>query len=325
MTSRTGLSRRIQVAFALIGAMSTAPMAIAQQGTITACVSKAGSPRFVASVEDCKNNETAVTWNIVGPQGPAGPPGDPGAQGPTGPQGPQGSTGPQGPQGVTGAQGPQGMQGSKGDTGAQGPKGDAGPQGPKGDTGPQGPKGDTGPQGPQGNVGPQGAQGAVGPSGPSGAGIAANFNCPAGSWVSGFDAAGAPMCVSASPPIIASGTVTLFATPTSPVFLDLDTGAVSVTNDGTADICNSVAVCGGFATMAGVADQFIVPANAEPDRQFCQAALPSLNNGPRIISPGVPGGTYWCIRTNGGHVASIILSNEGNGTLPVQIKYVTWQ
>lgn len=43
-----------------------------------------GNLRRTYSPRDCRNHETAISWNITGPQGPAGP------QGPTGPQGPPG-------------------------------------------------------------------------------------------------------------------------------------------------------------------------------------------------------------------------------------------
>jgi hypothetical protein len=83
----------------------------------------------------CSANETALDWNITGPQGP---------------------------QGIQGPQGSPGIQGPKGDQGSQGPQGSPGIQGPKGDQGIQGPKGD---QGIQGTQGPQGIQGIEGPKG----------------------------------------------------------------------------------------------------------------------------------------------------------------
>jgi hypothetical protein len=75
----------IAVAFVLfraLGAQSTS-------GVIYAC-SGQGHLRVVAANESCKNNETAVQWNIVGPAGPQGDegprglpglPGTPGANG----------------------------------------------------------------------------------------------------------------------------------------------------------------------------------------------------------------------------------------------------
>lgn len=67
---------------------------------------------YIVGPDDaCKKKETALDWNIQGPQGPAGP------QGPKGDTGPQGATGPQGPQGPAG---PQGQTGSTGPTGLSG-------------------------------------------------------------------------------------------------------------------------------------------------------------------------------------------------------------
>lgn len=67
--------------------------------------------------------ETAVDWNVTGPQGP---------QGPQGPAGPVGAAGPPGPKGDAGPQGAKGEKGDKGETGPQGlpgAKGDPGPAG----------------------------------------------------------------------------------------------------------------------------------------------------------------------------------------------------
>lgn len=54
----------------------------------------AGQLRVVDSPEDCRRNETPISWSREGPQGP---------QGPEGPQGPQGPEGPPGPPGADGA------------------------------------------------------------------------------------------------------------------------------------------------------------------------------------------------------------------------------
>lgn len=56
--------------------------------TINGCVDPAGLVRIIAATGTCHSNETAISWNTVGPQGPAGQ---------QGPAGPQGATGPQGP------------------------------------------------------------------------------------------------------------------------------------------------------------------------------------------------------------------------------------
>jgi len=54
--------------------------------TIQGCYSNGnGSLRRVNSPSDCNNSETAISWNITGPQGLQGP------AGPSGPQGPPGT------------------------------------------------------------------------------------------------------------------------------------------------------------------------------------------------------------------------------------------
>src|SRR5262249_14616117 len=61
-------------------------------GTIQACYNDTnGNLRLVSSPGDCRNHETAISWDITGPAGPPGPPGPPG---PAGSPGPQGSPGP---------------------------------------------------------------------------------------------------------------------------------------------------------------------------------------------------------------------------------------
>jgi hypothetical protein len=108
-----------------------------------------------------------------------------GAQGPAGPAGPQGPQGSSGVNGMTGPQGPAGPVGPIGPTGAQGlpgPPGSVGPIGPQGLLGPAGPKGD------------QGIMGLQGPQGPSGVSGLANFSCPTGQNVTGFDATAKPVC-----------------------------------------------------------------------------------------------------------------------------------
>ncbi len=48
--------------------------AVAAAGTIRACVTtNSGAIKIVGASESCKNNETLLEWNIMGPQGPAGP------------------------------------------------------------------------------------------------------------------------------------------------------------------------------------------------------------------------------------------------------------
>ena len=56
---------------------------------IFACVNNSsGEIKLVAQSATCKNNETLVVWNVVGPQGPIGPVGPQGPAGPIGPAGP---------------------------------------------------------------------------------------------------------------------------------------------------------------------------------------------------------------------------------------------
>lgn len=157
-------------------------------------------------------DEMAITIGAVGPDGPQGEIGPIGPQGPQGERGPLGDPGPQGEQGIQGPPGPQGEQGSQGIRGETGPQGEQGPQGLQGEQGPQGEQGEVGPTGPQGVAGPPGSegptgppglngmdgpqgpqgdpgpQGVPGPPGPPGPGAAlAGQQCPAGSFVIGFD------------------------------------------------------------------------------------------------------------------------------------------
>ena len=107
------------------------PSVVIAQGTtqIHGCV-KNGNLRIIGPTESCKQNETPLAWNIVGPSGPPGP------QGPAGIPGPQGGPGPQGPIGLTGPIGPTGPQGQQGVPGPQGTQGVQGPQGLQGPAGP---------------------------------------------------------------------------------------------------------------------------------------------------------------------------------------------
>lgn len=61
---------------------------------IHACVAKDGTIRIVGATTACKIQETALDWNITGPEGPQG---DPGAQGLSGQDGATGAQGPRGP------------------------------------------------------------------------------------------------------------------------------------------------------------------------------------------------------------------------------------
>ena len=199
------MTRSAGIAGGFVVALALAPISADAQ-VISACVNNSdGTLRIVAPNTTCRNNETLLPWNAVGPQGLPGLPGPQGVPGPAGTVGPAGAPGPAGTPGAPGAQGPAGptgltgATGLTGPTGAVGPAGPAGPQGavgPKGDTGATGPqgiqgltgaKGDTGATGPQGPVGPQGitgltgATGATGAQGPAGGPVAARaFLCTNG-------------------------------------------------------------------------------------------------------------------------------------------------
>jgi Collagen triple helix repeat (20 copies) len=98
---------------------ATAAITAVSTATINACESNAnGTIKIVTDPSQCNpKNETAISWNTVGPQGSVGP---------TGPQGPAGPIGPQGDTGATGATGPQGDKGAPGPTGPQGASGASG-------------------------------------------------------------------------------------------------------------------------------------------------------------------------------------------------------
>jgi hypothetical protein len=118
----------------------------------------------------------------------------------SGSQGPAGPIGPVGPQGAPGATGPAGAPGSQGPAGSAGPvgpQGISGAAGPTGALGPQGTQGPTGPAGPAGALGPRGIpgiDGAQGPVGPSGTSAYANFSCPGGQSITGFNSVSQPVC-----------------------------------------------------------------------------------------------------------------------------------
>ena len=73
-------------------------------GTIHACLLKSlEQVRIIdPSKQQCRANETPLSWNQTGPKGATGP------RGATGPTGPRGATGPTGARGATGPQGPAG-------------------------------------------------------------------------------------------------------------------------------------------------------------------------------------------------------------------------
>ncbi len=84
---------------------------------ISVCVKNSGLVYVIGESfkrQDCKKNDSLLSWNIVGPQGLKGNKGD---------IGPKGDTGEQGSIGLTGSQGVQGEPGPKGDRGEQGSSG----------------------------------------------------------------------------------------------------------------------------------------------------------------------------------------------------------
>jgi hypothetical protein len=90
-------------ALALAGGLAYASIPDSD-GTIHACLLKSlEQVRIIdPSEQQCRPNETPISWSQTGPQGATGP------TGATGPQGATGATGPQGATGATGSPGPRG-------------------------------------------------------------------------------------------------------------------------------------------------------------------------------------------------------------------------
>lgn len=83
--SARALTAAIAALLAMAGAAYAGVSALTAAEVITACKNEAtGQIRIVADASECRNQETAITWNT---EGPPGPPGPPGAQGPPGPAG----------------------------------------------------------------------------------------------------------------------------------------------------------------------------------------------------------------------------------------------
>src|SRR3954470_24371093 len=109
---------RIVVPLAIVAAVTVGTVALAAGRTTTAssvikaCYKPSNGTIYVIGQDtgrsECQPNDTAIEWNVQGPQG---------IPGPTGPQGPPGPRGEQGQQGIPG---PQGDKGEKGDPGAPG-------------------------------------------------------------------------------------------------------------------------------------------------------------------------------------------------------------
>ncbi len=119
MSATTQLSNILNRTICALALVICAPLAafahgdtpFGTAGVIHACREPlTGIIRLITS-GNCLRTETAVHWNIAGPQGP---------QGPEGPQGPAGAMGPQGPEGPQGSQGPEGPQGPQGPPGPAG-------------------------------------------------------------------------------------------------------------------------------------------------------------------------------------------------------------
>ena len=107
MKSNSMLVLAIAAAF-VAGTMVTTTIVATQSDTITACVndkSNGKDLRIVDSADECKKNESPLTWNTVGPQGPAGPQGETGAAGADGADGTNGADGADGTNGADGADG----------------------------------------------------------------------------------------------------------------------------------------------------------------------------------------------------------------------------
>jgi hypothetical protein len=90
----------------MVGALlvATAGFVAAQSSPqiITGCYHNTTKVLRVLTSGSCDpKNETAISWNQVGPQGPQGEQGPQGPAGPAGPQGPQGEMGPSGISGLT--------------------------------------------------------------------------------------------------------------------------------------------------------------------------------------------------------------------------------
>ena len=94
------MKRRILIGAALVAVLAVAgtTYAFAAAGasttqTINACVNHQGEMRLVAVAGACRGNETALSWNTVGPTGPQGTQGNPGVAGRDGQPGPAGPQG----------------------------------------------------------------------------------------------------------------------------------------------------------------------------------------------------------------------------------------
>lgn len=100
----------VLVCAVVVAALAGVAVAAHDTNTIHACRNDAtGDLRAVDDPSQCNpRRESALAWNVQGPQGPQGPEGPAGPEGPRGPRGEAGPQGPAGPQGATGPAGPPG-------------------------------------------------------------------------------------------------------------------------------------------------------------------------------------------------------------------------
>jgi hypothetical protein len=122
---RLKLSRRATITsivlVSALGISGAAYAATASNSVIHGCTAKSGGALRVSS--SCNSNESALAWNVQGPQGLQGPRG---ATGDKGAPGAKGATGATGPKGATGSRGPAGHNGTNGTNGTDGTDGTSG-------------------------------------------------------------------------------------------------------------------------------------------------------------------------------------------------------
>lgn len=93
------------VLFGLVISAGTLAYTKAEGNQITVCVKKSGFVYVIGEEfkrDECKKNDSLLSWNTTGIQGQKGDKGDIGATGPQGLQGIQGDVGPVGPKGIKG-------------------------------------------------------------------------------------------------------------------------------------------------------------------------------------------------------------------------------
>ncbi len=159
---------------ALVLLAASATWALAQtDGVIYACVVNDGTLRIVPDADQCKKNETLLSWNIMGPQG------NPGL--------------------ACWDLNGDGIQDASEDINQDGLWDPADCKGAQGDPGPAGADGLQGPAGADGAPGVDGAIGPAGPQGQPGNLALAGQNCPTYQFLIGFDADGNILCADTRP------------------------------------------------------------------------------------------------------------------------------